>query len=100
MRIPRPCLIALMLVMTASGIAFPARSATATKAGDAPSGTCMEGFNEYQRSCGPTPSTADPQSMRCCQEQVLEKCQSGGAAVKSQTIKPGAVNGGLKAVPK
>jgi hypothetical protein len=38
--------------------------------------------------------------MRYCQEQVLEKCQSGGAAVKSQTIKPGAVNGGLKAVPK
>jgi hypothetical protein len=38
--------------------------------------------------------------MRYCEEQVLAKCRAGGAAVKSQTIKPGAVNGGLKAAPK
>jgi len=89
-----------MLVVTASAVALPERSANATKADDAPSGTCMEKFNECQRGCGPTPSTADPQCMRYCQEQVLEKCKSGGASIKSQTIKPGAVNGGLKAVPQ
>jgi len=100
MRTPRPCLIALLLVVTSSAVAFPDRSATATKAGGPTGDACLEKFNECQRGCGPSPSTADPQCMRYCQEQVLEKCKSGGSAVKSQTIKPGAVNGGLKAVPK
>jgi len=100
MRIPRPCLIAFVLVVTASAVALPNRGAMATKAGDAPSGECMEKFNECQRGCGSTPATVNPACMRYCQEQVLEKCKSGGAALRSQTIKPGAVNGGLKAVPK
>jgi hypothetical protein len=98
MYIRRPFLLALMVVVTASAAALPDRSATATKAGGPTGDACLEKFHECQRGCGPTPGTADPQCMRYCEEQA--KCRAGGAAVKSQTIKPGAVNGGLKAAPQ
>jgi hypothetical protein len=102
MRIPRPCLIAFALVATASAVALSDRDANATKAGGVgeTDGACLEKFHECQRGCGPSPGTADPQCMRYCEEQVLARCRAGGAALKSQAIKPGAVNGGLKATPK
>jgi hypothetical protein len=80
----------------------PVDEAMALKAGaGGTSGdACMEAFQECQRGCGPSPSTANPDCMRYCEEEVLAKCKAGGAAAKGQTIKPGVgVKDGVKAAP-
>jgi hypothetical protein len=86
----------LSLLLTAAAVlaATPAHAVqnNTPTGGDA----CLEQFNECQRGCGPSPSTANPACMKYCEEQVLAKCRSGqgtGAAVKGR-VKPGAVQGG------
>ncbi|MGH6736494.1 MAG: hypothetical protein ACRECX_10510 [Methyloceanibacter sp.] len=94
-------LIVLTSVATACAVSLAGREAFAVKAGGAGTSgdACMEAFNECQRGCGPSPSTANPSCMRYCEEEVLAKCKAGGgSATKGQTIKPGVgVKGGLKA---
>lgn len=93
-------LIVVSSVAALAALSLAGREAAALRAGagGAADGACMEAFQECQRGCGPSPSTANPACLKYCEEQVLARCKAGGgAAAKGQTIAPGAVKGGVKA---